>query len=729
MNTLNNPVLNKPVLTRPVARRRALKWCGLVGATALVIAASAAATLRYPAAPRGNVVDDYHGIKVADPYRGFEQLDSPATRKWVTAENALSRPWLEAIPQREWIRQRLTKLWSYERFGVPKQAGGHYFFTRNDGTQNQSVLYVSDSIESPGRVLFDPNTDRKDATIALARFEPSPDGKLLAYALSDGGTDWDIWKFRRVADGVDLPDELRREKFWRLSWARDGSGVYYSRYPARPDSHGDDAGQPAIYFHRLGEPQQRDALIFAIADHSRRAPSAELTPDGKLLVISIYQDTRRDGVVLKDARRADAPAIKLFDRFDANYHYLGSDAAHLYFSTNSGAPNWRIVAVDRAAPSAATARTVVPEARNAIETADVAGGKLLVSYLKDARNVIERFDANGKALGDLALPGSGSAGSFEAHDDSPAAFFAFSDYLAPTRILRVDAANGAVSAFRTPKIDADTSRYVTEQVFYTSKDGTRVPMSIVHRRDMPRDGNQPVLLYGYGGFDISLTPTFRPTVLTWLDLGGVYAEANLRGGGEYGEAWHAAGTVTHKQNVFDDFIAAAQFLIREKITRPSRLVIEGRSNGGLLVGAVLVQRPELFGAALPSVGVLDMLRYQTASANARQWSGDYGLSSNPVDFKALDAYSPLHNVKKGSCYPPTLITTADRDDRVVPWHSYKFAATLQAAQGCANPVLIRIETRAGHGPGKPVWMQIEDFADQWAFAAKALAMPVPAGAG
>jgi prolyl oligopeptidase len=707
------------------ARLRRATIALAIGTAVTAAGAFAAAKLRYPAAPRSAVVDDYFGTRVADPYRGFEALGSPATKKWVSAENALAQPWLEAIPQRAWVKERLTKLWNYERFGVPKKAGGRYFYTRNDGTQNQSVLYVADSADSAGRVLFDPNAASKDATVALARFEPSHDGKLLAYSLSDGGTDWEIWRFRRVDDGTDLPDELRRVKFWQMSWAADGSGVYYSRYPARADGHGDDAGRPAIYFHRLGEPQERDALVYAVTDHPTRAPSADVTDDGKLLVISIYEDTRRDGVVLKDISRPDGQVTKLFTAFDANYVYLGSDAAALYFTTTAGAPNWRVLAVDRAAPGAASARTIVPQAAVAIDSADIAGDRVLVSYIENARNVVKLFARDGKPLGEVPLPGSGSAGNFEAKGDDNEVFFAFSDYLAPTRILRLDAATSEVSAFRTPKIDADTSRFVTDQVFYTSKDGTRVPMSITHRRDMPRDGNQPVLLYGYGGFNISLTPVFRPTVLAWLEMGGVYAEANLRGGGEFGEAWHDAGTVLQKQNVFDDFIAAAEYLIREKYTQPARLAINGRSNGGLLVGAVMVQRPELFGAALPGVGVLDMLRYQLASANARQWSGDYGLSEKADEFKALYAYSPVQNVKKGVCYPPTLVTTADRDDRVVPWHSYKFAAALQAAQGCANPVLIRIETRAGHGAGKPVWMQIEDFADQWAFAAKALGMPAP----
>jgi prolyl oligopeptidase len=695
----------------------------------LVAAAAYAASLRYPPAPTGSIVDVYHGVKVADPYRVFEQPDAPQTRAWIAAENALSQPYLEAIPQRAWLKQRLGELWNYERYGVPKKEGGRYFFLRNDGTQNQSVLYVTESIDSDGRVLFDPNAASGDATIALARFEPSPDGNLLAYSLQDGGTDWEIWKFRRVVDGVDLEDELHRVKFWQVSWARDGSGVYYSLYPPRTDSkagekRGDDAGRPAVYFHRLGEPQDKDRLVYAVTDHPARVPSADITDDGKLLVITIADGTKTSGIVLKSAVDPAAPAIPLFDKFDANYNYLGSDDRNLYFSTTSGAPRWRIVAVDRAEPSAATARTIVPEAAAAIAEASFSGGRLVVVYVQDARNVVKLFEPDGRFAGDVALPGPGSAGGFRSGSD-PETFFAFGDYLLPTRILRLDVPRDAVAPFRTPKIKANTDQFVTVQKFYPSKDGTRIPMFITHRRDMPLDGNQPVLLYGYGGFNVSLTPAFRPTTLAWLEMGGVYVEANLRGGGEYGEAWHDAGTLARKQNVFDDFIAAAEFLIREKYTKPERLAILGRSNGGLLVGATMLQRPDLFAAALPAVGVLDMLRYHTASANARQWSGDYGLSENAEDFNSQFAYSPVHNVKAGTCYPATLVTTADRDDRVVPWHSYKFAAALQAAQGCAKPVLIRIETRAGHGAGKPVWMQIEDYADQWAFIAKAIGMGTP----
>ena len=599
---------------------------------------TASAAPAYPAAERGTVVDDYQGTTIADPYRWMEDPTAPATREFVHAQNALAQPWLEALPQRERLKQRLTQLWNYERVGLPRVKGGQYFFVRNDGIQNQSVLYVADSLTATPRVLFDPNAASSDATVALARFEPSPDGKVVAYSLSDGGTDWEIWKFRRVADGVDLPDELRQTKFWSLSWAPDGSGVYYSRYPARTDDagRGDDQAQPVVHFHKMGTPQSADRAIYQVTDHPRRAPGASVSDDGRWLFVSLFDGYR--------------------------------------------------------------------------------------AYVKDARGIARIFNRNGAPLGEVASPGLGTVGGFGGNGKDTETFFAYTDYLTPGRVLRLDIGTQAVSTWREPKIAGDTSPYVTKQVFYTSQDGTRVPMFITHRKDLVKTGDTPTMLYGYGGFNVSLTPSFSPTVFAWLEMGGVYAVANLRGGGEYGDAWHEAGTKLKKQNVFDDFIAAAEFLVRDGWTNPARLAISGRSNGGLLVGAVMLQRPDLFAAALPGVGVLDMLRYHTASANARQWSSDYGLSENVEEFRALSAYSPVHNVKPGVCYPATLVTTADRDDRVVPWHSYKFAAELQRAQGCATPILLRVETRAGHGAGKPTWMQIEDFADQWAFAAQAIGL-------
>lgn len=699
---------------------------GLLAAPAT---APTSAALTYPAVPRGDVVDDYHGTEVPDPYRALEALDSPATQQFVAAQNALSKPWLEALPQREWIKNRLTKVWNYPHLGLPVKKGGKYFFLRSDGTQNQSVLHVADAPGDVGRVLLDPNNVRGDATVSLARFVPSPDGTIVAYSLSDGGSDWEIWRFRRVADGKDLPDELRYSKFWELCWAHDGSGVYYSRYrhsssPARADK-GDDQSQPAVYFHNLGSSQLGDQRIYRVRGSRSRAPSAGITDDGRYLVVTLFDGYEVNGVDLIDLRRKKERAVPLFAAWDAQYSVIGSTGDTFFVSTTQGAPRGRIIAVDVRTPRPEQWRTVVPESQFAIQRAHFIGGRIVVNYVVDAHSVLKLYDTNGAPVGDAPLPGLGTVGDVSGQGDDPEAFFTYTDYMRPLQVERLDVSTNKTSVTQQATLAADTSPYVTEQVFYASRDGTRIPMFITRRRDAPRDGRQPTLLYGYGGFNVSATPGFRPQILVWLDMGGIFAEANLRGGGEYGEAWHQAGTRANKQNVFDDFIAAAEYLVREKWTQPQRLAIQGRSNGGLLIGAVLTQRPELFGAALPIVGVHDILRYQTASANARQWSTDFGLSENAADFAAQIRYSPVHNTRKGVCYPPTLITTADHDDRVVPWHSYKFAAALQHDQACANPVLIRIETRAGHGAGKPVWMQIDDFADQWAFAAQALGMTVP----
>jgi prolyl oligopeptidase len=683
--------------------------------------------LVYPVTARVNVADEYNGAKVADPYRWLEDLDSQATRDWVTAQNKVSQPRLEAIPHRAWVKQRLTQLWNYERFDVPVKEGGRYFFLHNDGRQNQSALLVADSLDSPGRVLFDPNSIRADATVALSDFTPSPQGDVVAYALSDGGTDWQIWRFRRVQDGVDSADTLRFTKFWGVSWARDGSGVYYSRYPALPNGKGDDAGRPAVYFHKLGEPQDSDRLIYAVADHPTRVPSARVTEDGRYLVITLFDGYERNGVSLVDLRQPGMKVTPLLSAWDAHYTFIGANGDHLYFLTTQDAPLRRVIEVNAQMPAPSAWRTLVPEDATALEEASYVGGRIVAKYVFDAHSVAKLYQVDGRLIGQVPLPGMGRVEGFSGEGREMETFFSYTDYLTPPQVYRFDVTANHATLWRKAAVPASTNAYVTEQVFFQSKDGTRVPMFITHRHDMVRDGSQPFLLYGYGGFNVSLTPVFRPSVLAWLEMGGAYAEANLRGGGEYGEAWHRAGTLENKQHVFDDFIAASEYLIREHYTRQQKLGIHGRSNGGLLVGAALTQRPDLYGAALPAVGVLDMLRYHTASANARQWSSDYGLSEDAEQFKALYSYSPYHNVKKGTCYPPTLITTADHDDRVVPWHSYKFAAALQAAQICGNPILIRVETRAGHGAGKPVWMQIEDFADQWAFLAKWLGMPLPAG--
>ena len=681
-------------------------------------------SIAYPPTRRIDQADIYHGVRVEDPYRWLEQLGSPGVNDWVAAQNAVSQPWLEALPARARLVERLTRLWNYDQYGarVPEVKGGRYFFLEKKGLQDQAVLYWMPSADAAPRVLFDPNALAKDATIALSDYVPSPDGRYVAYALSDGGTDWDTWHVREVETGRDLPDLLRFTKFTRVSWTPDAASFYYSRYPAKPDGSGDDQRQVRVHHHRLGTSQDADPVVFEITDHPRRNPSAAVTDDGRWLVYTIFDGYTANAIYVQDRTREDAPVVRLLDAWDGLYEFLGNQDEVFYFKTTRGAPRGRVVAVTLSTPGPGAWREVVPEQPERLAEASLVGGHLIAHYLQDAHSHVRVHRLDGSLRNEIAMPGDGTAAGFPQDLEHAETFFSYTDYFTPPALYRYDVASDTVTCFRRPRADFDPAPYVTEQVFYASQDGTRVPMFITRRRDIPRDGDNPVLLYGYGGFDISLTPGFSSAMAAWLELGGVYAVANLRGGGEYGEDWHLAGTKAAKQNVFDDFIAAAEWLVREGYTRPQRLGVLGRSNGGLLVGAAVTQRPGLFGAALPAVGVLDMLRYHTASANAYQWSSDYGTAEDPVLFAALKAYSPVHNVREGTCYPPMLVTTADRDDRVVPWHSYKFAAALQQAQGCDNPLLIRVETRAGHGAGKPTWMQIEDWADQLAFVAWALGM-------
>jgi prolyl oligopeptidase len=723
------------------SRRRLL----VAALCAAAVGSAGAAQPSYPDSPRGPQVDTYFGQSVADPWRWLEQPDAPAVQAWVAAQNRVAQPYLEAIPAREPIKARMAQLWNYERWGaslqggnswvVPVRKGGRYFWLKSDGLQDQAVLYVGDRLDGPAQVLLDPNRFSADATVALADFEIGPGGRHVAYATSDGGSDWKTWRIREVATGRDLPEELGLTKFSGVAWAADGRGFYYSRYPAGAGGRGDDARQVSLWYHALGTPQADDRFVYAITDHASRNPYPRTTEDGRYLVIAVsdgYATNAWYYVELPQGADAKAPAqpepVRLLDRWDARYEFLGNRGRTFYFRTNLDAPNGRIVAIDLDRPAPAQWRTLVPEASDAIEDADFVGGRFVVSYLRDARSVVRVFDTDGARRGEVALPGVGQVSGFDGPEAANEVFFAYTDFLTPRTVYRYDVAANRVELVHRPAVALDPAKYVTEQVFYRSKDGTRVPMFLTHRRDLPRDGAQPTLLYGYGGFDVPMLPGFTVPVATWLEMGGVYAVANLRGGGEYGKAWHEGGTKANKQNVFDDFIAAAEWLVANRYTRPDRLAILGRSNGGLLVGATITQRPDLFAAALPAVGVLDMLRYHTASLNARQWSSDFGLAENADDFRVLRAYSPVHNVRAGVCHPATLVTTAERDDRVVPWHSYKFTAALQAAQarvpGCTRPVLLRVETRAGHGAGKPTWMQIEDYADQWAFLARHLGMSV-----
>jgi len=711
-------MLNGPLLACIVA----LTTAACAGPGTMTASRHANAPIAYPPTQRLAHVDRHHGVEVADPYRWLEHLGTTEVNQWVAAQNRVSQPWLEALPVRARLVERLTRLWNYDQYAarVPEMKGGRYFFLERKGLQDQAVLYWMPSAGAEARVLVDPNSLAKDATIALSDYVPSPDGRYVAYALSDGGTDWDTWHVREVATGRDLPDLLRFTKFTRVAWTPDASAFYYSRYPAKPDGSGDDQQQVRVHFHRLGDAQAADRLVFEVTDHPRRNPSAEVTDDGRWLVYSIFDGYQANAIYVQDRTLADAPVVRLLDAWDGLYDFLGNEGETFYFKTTQGAPRGRVVAIELSAPAPADWREVLPEQPERLADASLVGGHLIVHFLQEAHSHVRVHRLDGSLRNEIAMPGDGTAAGFPDDMGHAETFFSYTDYFNPPALYRYDVVRDVVEAFRRPVADFDPSPYVTEQVFYPSKDGTRIPMFITHRADLVHNGDQPVLLYGYGGFDISLTPGFSPAMAAWLEMGGVYAVANLRGGGEYGEAWHLAGTKASKQNVFEDFIAAAEWLVREGYTRPQRLAAVGRSNGGLLVGAVITQRPDLFGAALPGVGVLDMLRYHTASANAYQWSSDYGTVEDPALFQALHAYSPVHNVRKGTCYPPTLVTTADRDDRVVPWHSYKFAAALQHAQACAHPVLIRVETRAGHGAGKPTWMQIEDWADQLAFVAWAL---------
>ncbi len=708
--------------------RNQLPACGLIGLLALAGCENGMKdeTFQYPESRQVDVTDDYHGTTVADPWRWLEDMESPEVKAWVSAQNALAEPYLEAIPERQAIIERLTALWNYERYSVPFKEGGRYFYRRNDGLQNHAVLYVTDAPDAQARVLLDPNSFSEDGTIALSSAVPSPDGKFLAYSVSDGGSDWNQWRVRNVDSGEDLPDLLLHTKFSGASWARDAGGFYYSRYPLDANGKANDSKAVSVYFHALGTPQADDVLVYSLPEHERWNPYATATEDGRFLVITVWDGYFQNAVHYMTLDEGSGPAIELLAEWDALYEFLGNQGNAFYFKTTNNAPNGRVVAVDIERPEPANWREVIPEQQDALESASIVGGKLVAQYLHDAHSRVRIFDLAGEPVRDVELPGTGSVSGFGGNMDDSETFYSFTNFTNPGEIHRYDVASGESELFRRSETQANVDSYETKQVFYASADGTRVPMFIVHRKGIELDGSNPTLLYGYGGFNVPLTPYFSVARAVWLEMGGVLAIANLRGGGEYGEAWHEAGTKLDKQNVFDDFIAAAEELIRLGYTQPAKLAIQGGSNGGLLVGAVLNQRPELFGAALPAVGVMDMLRYHTASANARAWSSDYGLSENPEEFRALLAYSPVHNVQQETCYPPTLITTGDHDDRVVPWHSYKYAAAMQAAQAsmpdCNDPVLIRVETRAGHGAGKPTWMVIENIADEWAFLVKALGM-------
>ena len=688
------------------------------GAPATAQTVAPAAPASYPETRKDPQVDDYFGTKVADPYRWLEDDNAADTKAWVEAQNAVTFGYLSKLPGRDALKQRLTTLWNYERYGLPRKRGSHYVFTRNDGLQNQAVYYRAASLEATPDVLLDPNTLSADGTIAVGGTTFSDDGRYMAYSLSESGSDWIRWKVREVATGKDLPDEIRWSKFSGASWLHDGSGFFYSRYDAPKPGEaltGVNKNQK-VYFHKIGTPQDADTLAYARPDRPDWGLGADVSDDGKYLLIYQTEGTDpKNRLFVKDLTKADAKVEPFLDQFDASYNVVGNDGSTFYVLTNQGAPRKRLVAITLGQAAPAAWKTLIPEGpkQDVLDDVTMAADRFVATWQIDAQNKLRIYGRDGAAQAEVALPTIGAV-AFSGKREQAEGYYAFSSFAYPTAVLRLDVATGRSTIFKQPKVAFDPAQYETTQVFYPSKDGTRVPMFITHKKGLAKNGANPTYLYGYGGFDISLTPSFSPANLAWMEMGGVYAVANLRGGGEYGKAWHDAGRLTNKQNVFDDFIAAAEYLIAQKFTSSPTLAIGGGSNGGLLVGAAMTQRPDLFAAALPAVGVMDMLRFHRFTIGWA-WKSDYGSSETKEGFDVLYKYSPLHNLKPGTAYPATMVTTADHDDRVVPAHSFKFAAALQAAHKGPQPVLIRIETKAGHGAGKPTSKQIEEAADRWAF--------------
>src|SRR5947209_1246799 len=683
--------------------------------------------LDYPKPPKGDVVDDYFGTKVADPYRWMEDLDSPEVKQWVDAENKITFAYLEQIPQRESIKRRMTELFDFEKYTVPEKHGSRYFYQHNTGLQNQNVLYWLDSLNGTPKVLLDPNTLSKDGTVAVNGMSVTDDGKYAAIAIAAAGSDWTEIHVRDVAGDKELPDVIRWTKFSGAAWLKDDSGFFYAGYdaPSGKEMRDETVGQK-LKFHKLGTAQEQDALVYQPEDKNVYI-GGNVSDDGRYLFITLTKGGSKNKLYFKDLSAAGSQIVKLIDADDALYQPIGNDGGTFYVMTTKDASRGKIVAIDAAHPQSAAWKTVIAEGPKSERLDLESGGGMFgdlfaLTYLKDAHSEVRLYDLSGKLVKNVPLPGIGSVHGLSGLRSDTETFFGYASFNTPLTIYHLDLKAKQATMFRAPKLKFDATQYTTEQVFYASKDGTKITMFITYKKGMVKNGQNPTLLYGYGGFDISLTPAFSASVLTWLEMGGVYAEPNLRGGGEYGEEWHQAGMRQNKQNVFDDFIAAAEWLIANRYTSTPKLAISGGSNGGLLVGACETQRPDLFGAALPAVGVMDMLRFDKFTVGWG-WRPDYGSpSENKADFETNFKFSPLHNIKPGTSYPPTLITTADHDDRVVPAHSFKFAATMQEAQAGGNPILIRIETRAGHGAGKPVTKQIEEAADRWAFLVRNLGM-------
>jgi prolyl oligopeptidase len=681
--------------------------------------------IKYPSSARTDVSDVLHGVTVPDPYRWLEDIDSEQTQAWIAAQNELASAYLEQIPGRAQIHARLTELWNYEKYGVPRQRGGRYFYTRNNGLQNQAVLYWQESLEAEPQMLLDPNQLSEDGTVALIDHSVSKDGRLLAYGLSASGSDWIEWRVRQVDSGQDLDDCVQWSKFSGAAWTPDNQGFYYSRYDAPQEGLAYKGANyyQKLYYHRVGTPQSEDKLVYERPDHKEWGFGGQVSEDGRYLVISVWMGTHRENGVFYQDLEQGGQVISLLQSFDAKYEFVGNDGPLFCFMTDYDAPMSRAIAIDVNAPERANWREIIPASEDALQSVSLVGDKFIACYMNDAHSRVKVLDKSGALLRELQLPGIGSVEGFESNQASRETFYLYKSFTTPETIYHYDVETGRSALFRQPRLDFDPDAYVTEQVFYPSKDGTRVPMFISYKKGLQRNGDKPTYLYGYGGFDIAQPPNFSVENLAWMERGGIYALANLRGGSEYGKPWHEAGMKLNKQNVFDDFIAAAEWLIEKGYTSTPRLAIAGRSNGGLLIGACLTQRPDLFGACLPAVGVLDMLRFHKFTIGWA-WVSDYGSPEDLDEFQALLAYSPYHNLRPGTAYPATLVQTGDHDDRVFPAHSFKFAAALQAAQSGPTPALIKIATKAGHGMGKPTDKLIEDAADRGTFLTQALRMDV-----
>jgi prolyl oligopeptidase len=676
----------------------------------------------YPESKRLDIVDEIYGVAIADPYRWLEEVEAVETKEWIRDQNQLTFEYLEGINSRNKINARMRQLWDYEKFGLPKKSGGRYFYTRNDGLQNQGALYWMDSIEDEPKLLLDPNTLSEDGTVALIDYAPSKDGRLMAYGLSAAGSDWQTWRVRDVQSGQDLEDVVEWVKFSVASWTLDGRGFFYSRYdePSQETTFKGANYFQKLYFHEIGTSQSQDQLIYERLDQKEWGFFGEVTDDGGYLIITVFQGTQPENAIFfVDLANPSKVVIELLNEFDASYYFIGNDDSQFHFLTDLDAPMSRLITIDINQPHRDTWQTIIPETTNSLANVTVAGDRFLAAYLEDAHSQLRLFNKEGQIIDDIDLPGIGTVIGIEGHPNDDELFYSYNSITQPATIIRYDTRLETSSVFRQPKLGFEPEQFITSQRFYKSKDGTRIPMFISHRKDVKPGPNSALYLYGYGGFNNSMTPNFSAANLAWMEMGATFVQASLRGGGEYGKSWHEAGMKLNRQNVFDDFIAGAEYLIDKGYTSKDKLAIGGRSNGGLLVGACLTQRPDLFGGALMYVGVLDMIRF-TKFTIGWAWTSDYGSPEDPDEFKALLAYSPYHNLSPGTHYPPTLVLTGDHDDRVYPAHSFKFAAALQAAQVGTGPTLIRVDTNAGHGLGKPTDKLIEESADGWAFLVEAL---------